>query len=79
MDEHELLAITLYVPDTVVGELRKESWVTRWLRDGEAHLAFVMPRWWEVSHTARLGRIGRLGSQETYESAQALAERGWMI
>ena len=49
------LAITLYVPDASVRMLGREGWLRRCLEDGGAGLEFVVPGWWEGSHTVRLG------------------------
>jgi hypothetical protein len=55
MRDHDLLAITLYVPDASVRLLGSEGSVRRCLQDGGAGLDFIVLGWWEGSHTVRLG------------------------
>jgi hypothetical protein len=50
-----LLAITLYVPDRLLPALNGEGAELRGILDGTPELEFIVPRWWESSHTARLG------------------------
>jgi hypothetical protein len=57
MRGHDLLAITLYVPDATLGLLGDQGSLRRSLQDGGAGLDFVVPGWWEGSHTARLGPV----------------------
>jgi len=53
----EPLAITLYVPDATVRHLSAEGWLWRRLEDGTGDLDFLVPGWWEGSHTVRLGAV----------------------
>jgi hypothetical protein len=53
-------AITLYVPDATLLALNPEGWHRRRLEDGTGDLDFLVPGWWEGSHTARLGRVPSL-------------------
>ena len=55
MSPAELLTITLYVPDATVRRLSVEGWLRRRLQDGTGDLDFLVPGWWEGSHTVRLG------------------------
>jgi len=55
MDEEPPWAITLYVPDRLVPALNGERVELRGILDGASDLEFIVPRWWEASHTVRLG------------------------
>ncbi len=55
MTPAEPLTITLYVPDATVRRLSAEGWLRRRLQDGTGDWDFLVPGWWEGSHTARLG------------------------
>ena len=57
MSPAELLTITLYVPDATVRRLSVEGWLRRRLQDGTGDLDFLVPGWWEGSHTVRLGAV----------------------
>jgi hypothetical protein len=58
-DESTELAITLYVPDATAELLRAEPGLERLLAEGTTELAFLLPGWWEHSHTVRLGLLRR--------------------
>jgi hypothetical protein len=52
-------AITLYVPDVTAQLLRAGPGRERLLAEGTTELAFLLPGWWEGSHTVRLGLLRR--------------------
>ena len=57
MDEEPQWAITLYVPDQLLPALNGEAAELRGILEGEPELQFIVPRWWEGSHTVRLGAL----------------------
>jgi hypothetical protein len=57
MDEEQQWAITLYVPDGLLPALNGEGVELRGILDGASGLEFIVPRWWEGSHTVRLGAL----------------------
>ncbi|MBI2928463.1 MAG: hypothetical protein HYY24_22570 [Verrucomicrobia bacterium] len=63
MNETQIFAITLYVPDATLRELRNQGPIFRHLGDGAPELDFLCPAWWEVSHTVRLGLLASAGAQ----------------
>jgi hypothetical protein len=78
MDDPELLAITLYVPDATVRVLGGDAWVARWLRDGAVGLSFLALGWWEGSHTARLAPWRGVDSGGAQENAAEFGGEGWL-
>ena len=61
MDGGDLLAITLYVPDATVRALNPEGGSARCIQDEGRGLDFILPGWWERSHTVRLGPLRLAG------------------
>jgi hypothetical protein len=57
MDEEPQWAITLYVPDRLLPALNGQDLGLRAILEGVPELEFIVPRWWERSHTARLGAL----------------------
>jgi hypothetical protein len=55
MDEEPQWAITLYVPDRLLPALNGQALGLRAILEGAPELEFIVPRWWEGSHTVRLG------------------------
>jgi hypothetical protein len=53
----ENLEITLYVPDATAEQFRAEPGLERLLAEGTTEWAFLLPGWWERSHTVRLGML----------------------
>jgi hypothetical protein len=65
MDEEPQWAITLYVPDRLLPALNGEGMELRGVLDGAPELEFIVPRWWEGSHTVRLGALKPVGESST--------------
>ena len=65
MDEEPHWAITLYVPDRLLPALNGESLELRGILDGTPELEFIVPRWWEGSHTMRLGALKPAGEPQS--------------
>jgi len=65
MDEEPHWAITLYVPDRLLPALNGESRELCGILDGAPELDFIVPRWWEGSHTMRLGALKPAGEPQS--------------
>ena len=57
MDEQPPWAITLYVPDEQLPALNGQGLGLRAILEGAPELEFIVPRWWESSHTVRLSAL----------------------
>lgn len=60
----ESFAITLYVPDEVLAQLRDTSELRNLFLFEIGSVDFLCLGWWEESYTARLGLVGFQSSKE---------------